>query len=224
MGREIDFIKKIHTSTKRDYLKERVLNCDKAACAVIAKKFGKDYWDGDRKFGYGGYRYDGRWRSFAEKITKHYRLKAGDRVLDIGCGKGFLLFELTQVVPGLKIEGLDVSSYAIRNSKPEVRPFLRVGDARKRLPYPSHSFDLVLSINVLHNFQNYELEKAFSEIERVARGNKKYIVVDAYRNDREKTNLMYWQLTCECFYMPAEWLWLFKKTGYRGDYAFITYP
>ena len=223
MGQRLDFITKIHTSTPRDYLKERVLNCDKAACAVIAKKFGKDYWDGNRKYGYGGYRYDGRWRPFAQKLADHYCLKPGHRVLDIGCGKGFLLYELTQVVPGIQIAGIDVSSYAVGHAKEEVRPFLKVGDARRRLPYPSRSFDFVMSINVLHNFQNYELEKAFSEIERLARGNKKYIVVDAYRNDREKVNLMYWQLTCECFYTPREWEWLFKKSNYRGDYGFITY-
>ena len=222
MGKNLDFITKIHTSTKRDYLKERVLNVDKAACAAIAKKFGFDYWDGDRKYGYGGYQYDGRWRPMAEKIAKHYRLKAGMSVLDIGCGKGYLLYELTQVVPGIKISGLDVSRYAISRSKEEVRPFLRVGDAR-RLPYNRGRFDLVLSINVLHNLYIQDLEKALKEIERVARGNKKYLVVDAYRNDREKVNLMYWQLTCECFFTPAEWEWIFKASGYRGDYGFIFY-
>ena len=222
MGKHIDFISKIHKSTPRDYLKERVLNCDKAACARVAKKFGKDYWDGDRKYGYGGYRYDGRWRKLAQALADHYRLKATDRVLDVGCGKGFLLYELTQVVPGIQIVGIDISRYAIDHAKKEVKPFLRVGDAR-RLPYKNSSFDLILSINVLHNFENFDLDKSLKEIERVGKGNKKYIVVDSYRNDSEKVNLMYWQLTCESFYTPQAWAWIFKKSGYRGDFGFICY-
>lgn len=222
MGQNLDFIRKIHTATRRDYLKERVLSCDKAACAVVAKKFGKDYWDGDRKYGYGGYSYDGRWRPLAKRLVERYKLKKGDRVLDVGCGKGYLLYELSQVVPGLKISGIDISRYAISHAKKEVKPFLRVGDAR-HLPYKNRSFDLVVSINVLHNFYNYDLQKSLREIERVSGGDRKYIVVDSYRNDREKVNLMYWQLTCECFYTPLEWQWLFKQSGYLGDYGFIYY-
>jgi len=222
MGQRIDLISKIHKNTPRDYLKERVLNCDKAACAKIAKKFSRDYWDGDRKYGYGGYRYDGRWRPLAKRLAERYKLKSGDRVLDIGCGKGYLLYELTQVVPGIKIAGIDISRYAVSHAKKEVKHFLRVGDAR-RLSYKNRSFDLVISINVLHNFYNYDLQKALREVERVSADNKKYIVVDSYRNDREKVNLMYWQLTCECFYTPLEWQWLFQQSGYSGDYGFIYY-
>lgn len=222
MGKPIDLISKIHTATKRDYLKERVLNCDKAACAEVARKFDKDYWDGDRKFGYGGYHYDGRWKPLAEKLARHYKLKSSDRVLDVGCGKGYLLYELTQVVPGLRVSGIDVSRYAIKHAKEEMKPFLRVGDAR-HLSYKKRSFDLVLSINVLHNFENYGLERALKEIERVSKGSKKYVVVDSYRNEKEKVNLMYWQLTCQSFYRPREWAWFFKKSGYQGDYGFIFY-
>ena len=120
-----DFIQKIHKSTPRDYLKERVLHCDKADCAAVAKKFGKDYWDGDRKYGYGGYQYDGRWRSLAETIAKHYRLKSTDKILDVGCGKGYLLYELAQVVPGIRVAGIDISNYAIRNAKKEIKPCLK---------------------------------------------------------------------------------------------------
>lgn len=218
----LDFVGKIHKRTKRDYLKERVLHVDKAQCAAVAKKFGKDYWDGDRKYGYGGYRYDGRWRQLAGALARHYRLKPGDRVLDIGCGKGYLLYDLTQVVPGIEITGIDVSRYALRNAKEEVRSRLRLGSA-VRIPFPNKSFDFVVSINVLHNLYNYDLFKALKEIERVCRGNKKYIVTDSYRNEREKVNLLYWQLTCVCFYTPKEWEWIFRKSGYRGDYGFITY-
>ena len=185
----IDFIEKIHTKTKRDYLGERVVGQDKAACAKVAKQFDQNYWDGDRKYGYGGYAYDGRWRIVAEELIAHYGIKAGDQVLDVGCGKGFLLYEFTQVIPEVEVKGVDISRYGINNAKEEIKPFLQFGNAIE-LPYEDHSFDLVLSINVLHNLMNYELYSALQEIERVSKKNK-YIVNDSYRTEEEKVNLMY---------------------------------
>ena len=214
----LDFISIIHKATKRDYL-QRVLEADKAACADISKLFGKDYFDGDRKYGYGGYKYDGRWRPFAEKLIAHYGLKAGQRVLDIGCGKGFLVYDFMNSLPGLEVAGVDISEYAIAYAMDEVRPFVKVGNAAE-LPFPDRSFDLVVSINTLHNLHIYQLKEALQEIERVGRAHK-YIVMDSYRTEREKVNLMYWQLTCECFYTPAEWDWLFKEWGYTGDHGFV---
>lgn len=216
----IDLLRTIHGSTPRNYW-ERVIGVDKAACARVAKRFDRDYWDGDRKHGYGGYRYDGRWRTLAEALIDRYGLKPGDRVLDIGCGKGYLLHDLARLRPGLEVAGIDVSRYALEQAMPEVKPSLRLGNATE-LPWEDRSFDLVLSINALHNLYNYELCRALREIERVGRGGK-YIVVDSYRNEEEKVNLLYWQLTCECFYTPAEWEWLFGQCGYTGDYGFIFY-
>jgi SAM-dependent methyltransferase len=213
-----DFISVLHKRTKRDYL-ARVTEFPKAEAAKLAKQFGRDYWDGDRKVGYGGMRYDGRWRAVADLMAKHYGLKAGDRVLDVGCGKGFLLYDLTQAVPGLEICGLDVSGYAIENAKEEVRPFLKEGHARE-LPYADGSFDLVISINTLHNLYCYDLDRALREIQRVGRRNR-YLCVESYRNEEEKVNLMYWQLTCEAFCTPEEWEWWFRQTGYTGDWSFI---
>jgi ubiquinone/menaquinone biosynthesis C-methylase UbiE len=152
-------------------------------------------------------------------MAKHYGLKAGDRVLDVGCGKAFLLYDLTQAVPGLTVAGLDISDYAIEHAREEVRPFLKAGHARE-LPFPDQSFDLVISINTLHNLYCFDLDSGLREIERVGRGNK-YICVESYRNEEEKVNLLYWQLTCESFYTPEEWLWWFKQTGYTGDHSFI---
>lgn len=214
----IDFISPLHKRTQRDYL-GRVNEFPKAEAAKVARQFGKDYWDGDRKFGYGGMRYDGRWRVVAENMARHYGLKAGDRILDVGCGKGFLLYEFTQVVPGVEVRGLDVSPYAVENAKEEVRSSLQVGHANL-LPYQDSSFDLVLTINTLHNLYCYDLDRALREIQRVGRRNR-YIVVESYRNDEEKANLLYWQLTCESFCTPEEWEWWFKQTGYTGDFSFI---
>ena len=213
----IDFLSSVHKSTKRDYLK-RVTEFPKSEAAKLAKQFAFDYWDGDRKIGYGGYHYDGRWRPVAEAIAKHYQLKPGDKVLDVGCGKGFLLHDLMQAVPGLKCSGIDISKYAIEHSKEEIRPYLQAGHASE-LPFKDKEFDLVISLNTLHNLYNFELDKALREIERVAK--KKYIVVESYRNEEEKANLLYWQLTCETFCTPDEWQWWFERCKYTGDHSFI---
>ncbi|HEV8022115.1 MAG TPA: class I SAM-dependent methyltransferase [Candidatus Lustribacter sp.] len=218
LGERIDFTQALHTSTKRDYV-ARVVEFDKADCAEVASRFGQEYWDGERQYGYGGYRYDGRWRPIAERMAEHYGLKAGMRLLDVGCGKGFLLHEFTQVVPGLKVAGLDISAYGIENSKEEVRSSLVVGHA-KSLPFEDNSFDLVISLGTLHNLGIEDLWSAVSEIERVGRDNK-YIMIESFRNQREKANLLYWQLTCKSFYSVEDWEWLYRKIGYSGDYGFI---
>jgi len=214
----IDFISIIHKKTARNYV-ERVTQYDKAECALIAKKFAKDYWDGERQYGYGGYKYDGRWRPVAEAMAEHYQLKPGQKILDVGCGKGFLLYEFTQAVPGIEVAGLDISQYALDNAKPEIKPFLQQGLAQD-LPYEDNSFDLVYSITTLHNLYIYDLKMAAQEIERVSKSNS-HIAVESYRNESEKANLLYWQLTCECFFTPDEWQWLFKEYGYNGDHSFI---
>ena len=217
----IDFMSVLHKSTQRDYL-ARVNDPDypKARAAELAKQWGYDYWDGDRRINYGGYRYlEGRWEKVARLMVEHYGVKAGAKILDVGCGKGFLLYDFTKVVPGVEIHGIDISEYAIENSKEEIRDRLRVGNATT-LPYPDKYFDLVISLNALHNLHNYDLDKALREIERVGRKNK-YICVESYRNEVEKANLLYWQVTCETFCTPDEWAWWFRQTGYTGDHSFI---
>ncbi|RDI48157.1 class I SAM-dependent methyltransferase [Aquicella lusitana] len=217
----IDFMSVLHKSTQRDYL-ARVNDADypKAKASELAKKWDFDYWDGDRRICYGGYRYmEGRWEKVARALAEHYNIKPGDKILDVGCGKGFLLYDFTKVVPGVEVYGLDISGYAIANSKEEIRDRLQVGSATS-LPFADNYFDLVISINTLHNLHNYELELALREIERVGKENK-YICVESYRNEAEKANLLYWQVTCESFCTPREWQWWFELTGYTGDYSFI---
>lgn len=217
----IDFLSVVHKSTNRDYL-ARVNDPDfpKAVAAERAKKWGFDYWDGDRRINYGGYKYmPGRWEKVAKAMADHYGIKPGDKILDVGCGKGFLLYDFTLVVPGVEVYGIDISQYAIDNSKEEVRDRLQVGSATK-LPWPDKHFDLVYSLNTLHNLHAYDLDPALREIERVGKKNK-YICVESYRNEVEKANLLYWQVTCEAFNTPEEWEWWFKQTGYTGDHSFI---
>jgi len=214
----VDFVQGLHTSTKRDYV-QRVVDHDKAACAEIAQQWGKDYWDGDRSHGYGGYHYDGRWLPIAEAMARHYDLKAGMRVLDVGCGKGFLLHELTRAVPGLEITGIDISEYGLENAKEEVKPFLQLANATA-LPFEDNQFDFVVSLGTLHNLLNYELDQALKEIERVGKAHK-YVMIEGYRNEREKANLLYWQLTCHAFHTPDEWQWLMDQAGYSGDFGCI---
>ena len=215
---KVDFISQIHKSTKRDYV-ARVNEYPKAEAANKAKLWGYDYWDGDRKICYGGYRYDGRWERVAQAMVDHYGLKPGDRVLDVGCGKGFLLYDFTRVLPGIEVVGIDVSEYAIENAKAEVTDLVQVGHARK-LPFEDNSFDLVVSINTLHNLYCHDLHKALKEIQRVGKAHK-YICVESYRNEEEKVNLLYWQVTCEMFCSPDEWQWWFDTCGYTGDHSFI---
>jgi len=217
----LDFLSVIHKSTKRDYL-ARVTDPDfpKAKAASLAKKWGFDYWDGDRKICYGGYRYmEGRWEKVARAMADHYGIKPGDKILDIGCGKGFLLYDFTKVVPSIEIAGIDISEYAIMNAKEEVKDHLVVGNATS-LPFADNYFDLVYSITTLHNLHCYDLDKALREMQRVGKQHK-YICVESYRNEEEKANLLYWQVTCEAFNTPEEWDWWFKHTGYTGDHSFI---
>ena len=216
----IDFMSPLHKATKRDYL-ARVNDPEfpKAKAAELAKQWGFDYWDGDRRINYGGYKYiPGRWAPVAEKIIKHYNLRPGSKVLDVGCGKGFQIYELTRVLPGLEVMGLDISSYAIEHGHPEVKTKLTLGSATT-IPFDDREFDLVFSINTLHNLSNRDLEAALHEIQRV--GRQKYICVESYRNETEKTNLLYWQVTCEQFNTPDDWQWWFNITDYSGDHSFI---
>ena len=218
---EIDFMSVLHRHTKRDYL-SRVNDTEfpKPEAAKIAKQFGYDYWDGDRRICYGGYKYiEGRWQPVAKNLIEHYQLDTRSKILEIGCGKGFLLYEIQKLLPHSELSGIDISDYAIKNSKLEVRDKIKLGCATN-LPWPDNYFDLVISITTLHNLHSYNLEKALKEMQRVGKTNK-YLCVESYRSEEEKANLLYWQVTCEAFNTPEEWQWWFKLTRYDGDYSFI---
>jgi SAM-dependent methyltransferase len=220
MGQLVSIVTTNHLSTSRDYL-ARVNDSEypKWKAAELAKKFDFDYWDGDRRINYGGYKYKpGYWKPVAQELISRYELTNESKVLDIGCGKGFLLYEVSQILPGIDVYGVDVSEYAIQNAHPEVKKSLNVGNAIQ-LDFDDCYFDLAFSINTLHNLYNYELEKALTEMQRVAKN--KYLCVESYRTEVEKSNLIYWQVTCEAFNTPKEWNWWFEKTNFDGDFEFI---
>ena len=217
----IDFMSVLHKSTKRDYL-ARVNNKEypKAKAARLAKKWGFDYWDGDRRINYGGYKYmEGRWEKVAKAMVGKYNLSGAVKILDVGCGKGYLLYDFLKVLPNAEVYGIDISEYAINNCKKEIADRLTLGNSKK-LPWEDNYFDLVISLNTFHNLHTYDLFDSLKEFERVGKKNK-YICVESYRTEEEKTNLLYWQVTCEAFCTPEEWSWWFNMANYRGDHSFI---
>lgn len=214
------FVQPLHKSTKRDYLAR--MNDDKVDCMRVAKQYGSDYWDGDRRFGYGGYQYrPGYWSPVAQSLIETYNLTSGSKVLDVGCGKAFLLHEMKQIEPGLEIVGGDISEHGIAGATDLIRPALRILDAREPLTFLDDEFDLVISLATLHNLQLFDLRNCLKEIERVAR--QGYIMVESYRDDAELFNLQCWALTCETFLNTDEWRWLFSDVGYSGDFEFIVF-
>jgi ubiquinone/menaquinone biosynthesis C-methylase UbiE len=186
----------------------------------LARTYGRDYWDGDRRHGYGGYTYDGRWKPIAQRLIDLYALTDSSSVLDLGCGKAHLLYELKTLLPGLRVVGLDISSYALETAPREIQSCLVQGDLRNTpLAFANREFDLVLAINSLHNLHIRELFAAVREVERI--GRDKFIAVESYRTAQELTNLQCWALTCAAFYNEADWQWIFEVNGYRGDHEFI---
>jgi len=182
----------------------------------VAKRFGKEYFDGHRGQGYGGYRYDGRWVPIAQRMRDVYDLRAGDRILDVGCAKGFLLHDLLQVVPGVHVCGVDISTYAARHAMEDIRPYLVTASA-DALPFGDRAFDLIVSINTAHNLDRPRCVQAIREMERVSR-RFKYVQVDSWLTESQRTAFERWQLTALTYADPEGWRRLFTEAGYNGDY------
>jgi len=187
----------------------------------IAREFGKEFFDGDRKNGYGGFNYNSKyWEPVIPTFQKHFNLSSKDSILDVGCAKGFMLYDFSKLIPGIELKGIDISQYAIENCIEDMRDNLDVADARD-LPFKDNSFDLVISITSVHNFNEEECIQAIREIERVSKG-KSFLTVDAYRNDIEKEAMLAWNLTAKTILHVNEWKRLFKDAAYTGDYYWFT--
>jgi ubiquinone/menaquinone biosynthesis C-methylase UbiE len=207
-----------HKRTKRNYLKRMLDN--KPVCMTEARKYDFNYWDGPRKYGFGGYKYiPGLLTPIAKKLIKKYKLSNYSKILEAGCGKGFLLYEIKKILPNIKIYGFDISRYALKNAKNEIKKNLFYQKIQNKFHFKKNYFDLVISLNTLHNLNIYDLRKALSEIDRV--GKKKYIVVESYKTNKQLFNLQCWALTANAFFSYKEWIWLFKEFKYKGDYEFI---
>jgi ubiquinone/menaquinone biosynthesis C-methylase UbiE len=213
MGREIDLLRSL-PKTKRN-IEKRAEEKDEGVVA-ISRQFGYEYWDGDRKYGYGGYRYDGRWRSVARDMIEHFGLKPGMRVLDVGCGKGFLVKDLMLECPGLEVFGLDISRYALMNCEKEIVGRLHLGDAVS-LPFPDRSFDCVISLNTIHNLARADVVIAMREIQRLS-GGRAFVQVDSYRTPEEREIAVSWIITARFHDYPEGWLKAYAEAGYTGDY------
>lgn len=203
-----------HPNTYRNvYLRKK----NKKKNSILAAKFAKDYFDGDRRTGYGGYYYDGRWINTAKSIIKSYKLKKNSKILDVGCAKGFLMYDLLKVSKNkIKVYGVDISSYAKSKAMPEVRKKIKICNCNK-LPFKDNFFDLVISINTIHNLKKNDCKKAIKEINRVSKG-KAFIQVDSYLDKKNLKNFLNWMLTAKTFLTPKNWKKFFIEAGYKGDY------
>ena len=213
MGKEIDLLRSLPKTTRSVQKRHAAKTPEIVA---TARQFGEMYWDGPREYGYGGYRYDGRWRSVARDIIAHFRLERGMRVLDVGCGKGFLVKDLMLELPGLDVFGLDISRYALLHCPTELVGRLHLGSADS-LPFPDGAFDCVLSINTLHNLPRPRTVRALQEVQRLS-GGKAFVQVDSYRTPEEKALFEQWVLTAEFHDYPDAWLKVFREAGYTGHY------
>jgi SAM-dependent methyltransferase len=206
----VNFIQELHKSTPRDYMGR--MNDHKVKCSEIARRFDKEFFDGSRRHGYGGYNDDGRWIKIADKIIKRYELSRTSTILDIGCGKGFLARDLEQL-SCCKATGYEVSDYCVDKSLVQTWKFNAGEDVIK------DSYDLIISINALHNLTLIGLKHAIQQINKHSKS--AYIIVESYRTVQELHNLQCWSLTAEQFLRPEEWEFLFREWGYKGDWEFI---
>lgn len=214
MGIEIDLLAK-YPRTKRDTAGRGAAKTEEIR--AVARKFGREFFDGDRSYGYGGFSYQPRfWQPVVPAFRDFYDLRSGSTLLDVGCAKGFMLHDFHSLIPGIEVRGVDVSDYAIAHSLPAVKEFMQIADARD-LPFADNSFDLVISINTIHNLESDDCVIALKEIERVSRG-KSFLTVDAYRNNEEKERMLDWNLTARTVMHVDEWRSFFKDAGYSGDY------
>lgn len=214
MGREIDLLSALPRTKRNIEARKEAKDPD---VVRISKQFGEMYFDGPRSYGYGGYRYDGRWVPVASDIIGHFGLMPGQRVLDVGCAKGFLVKDLRDSLPGLEVFGLDISEYALMHCHPDVVGRLHLGNAEK-LPFPTGSFDCVICLDTIHNLPRERAKTALGEIQRLS-GGRAFVRVDSYRTPEQKAVFESWVLTAEYHDYPDAWGVLFDEAGYTGDYS-----
>ena len=214
MGKEINLLKN-YPRAKRNISEREKLKSEQDR--IIARKFGKEFFDGDRAHGYGGFIYNSKfWQPVIHDFKNYWNLNSNSSILDVGCAKGFMLYDFSKLIPGITLKGVDISEYAINNAMPEVKKLLQVANAKK-LPFPDNYFDVVISINTIHNLEPAECKIALQEISRVSKKNS-FVTVDAYRNNVEKERIEAWNLTARTICHVDAWREIFSTAGYTGDY------
>jgi SAM-dependent methyltransferase len=214
MGQEIDLLEN-YPRTKRNIEERGATKTEDVR--HVARQFGKEFFDGDRQYGYGGFKYFSRfWQPVIPTFQKHFGLTGRSSLLDVGCAKGFMLHDLVELIPDITVRGVDVSDYAIAHAMDDIKSKVQVADARE-LPFADNSFDVVIAINTIHNLERDACAQALREIERVSRKGS-FITVDAYRNEDEKERMFAWNLTAKTIMSVDEWVAFFEEVGYTGDY------
>ena len=214
MGEKINLLEK-YPQSKRNISDRGLKKTEKDR--EIARKFDKEFFDGERRHGYGGYNYNPKfWTNVVKTFQNYWNLDSNSSILDIGCGKGFMLYDLKKLIKSNFLKGIDISQYAIDNSLEDIKPCLSVADAKK-IPFPDNPFDVVISINTIHNLDKSDCAKALKEISRVTK-KFSFITVDAYRNEEEKKRMFDWNLTAKTIMSENEWEIFFKENNYNGDY------
>ena len=214
MGQEIDLLEN-YPRTKRNVEERGATKTEDVR--HVARQFGKEFFDGDRQYGYGGFKYFSRfWQPVIPTFQKHFGLTGRSSLLDVGCAKGFMLHDLVELIPDITVRGVDVSDYAIAHAMDDIKSKVQVADARE-LPFADNSFDVVIAINTIHNLDRDDCAQALREIERVSRKGS-FITVDAYRNESERERMFAWNLTAKTIMSVDEWVAFFEEVGYTGDY------
>lgn len=187
---------------------------------IVASYRDKGYYDGDRNDGYGGFKYDGRWKIIVKSMCEDYRLTKDSALLQIGCEKGFLLHDFKEYFPSMKVRGVEVSDYAVAESMPLVKPYIVKSDFTK-LPFENREFDFVIAIGVVYTLNLRDAISCLKEIQRVGKGNS-FITLGAYRNEQGARLFKYWTLLGATILHVDEWIEVLKESGYTGDYQFVT--
>lgn len=214
MGREIDLMIN-YPKAKRNVDDRGATKTEEDR--LLARKFGKDFFDGDRKNGYGGFNYNPRfWQPVIPTFQKHWNLDSSKKVLDVGCAKGFMMYDMKELIPGITVKGIDISEYAIENALDDIKPHVQVANAVE-LPFDDNEFDVSISITTIHNLEIDECAKALQEVERVSKQGS-FVTLDAYRNEEEKERMFNWNLTAKTVMSVDNWKKFFKEIGYTGDY------
>jgi ubiquinone/menaquinone biosynthesis C-methylase UbiE len=213
MGQELNLLRSLPKTKRNIQARQEAKDPE---IVRISKQYGEMYFDGPRDYGYGGYKYDGRWQPVARDIIQHFGLKPGDRVLDVGCAKGFLVKDLRDAMPGLEVFGLDISEHALMHCPPDIVGRLHQGSA-DHLPFPDASFQCVIALDTVHNLPRERAKRALQEIQRLSQG-RAFVRVDSYRTPEQKAVFESWVLTAEFHDYPQGWRQLFAEAGYTGDY------